>query len=136
MKLILLESNPFCTCLFIFLEQLFCRWTAPAPQPSFVLDSFADLARANSHLILQIALLRQQLIILQRQVKRLHFNRLNRFWLLILASRVAKWKQGLLIIQTETLLRWHRQGFRLFWKVKSRARNNQPKIAPEMIDLI
>jgi putative transposase len=118
-----------------FLDGLLRRWTGPA-QPSLVLDSLTDLARPKSQLIQENALLRQQLVILQRQVKRPHLNCHDRFFLLVLAGRVANWKQALLIIQPDTLLRWHRQGFRLFWRRRSRAKTNQPKLGRETIELI
>jgi hypothetical protein len=34
------------------------------------------------------------------------------FW----ASRLAHWRQAMLIVKPDTLLRWHREGFRLFWR--------------------
>jgi putative transposase len=46
------------------------------------------------------------------------------------------WKQTLLIVQPETLLRWHRERFRLCWKHTSKADARQPKISPETIALI
>ncbi len=49
---------------------------------------------------------------------------------------VRTWKQALFIVQPETLLRWHRQGFRLYWKHKSRAAPPKPKISPETVALI
>jgi transposase InsO family protein len=52
------------------------------------------------------------------------------------SSRVKHWEDSLLIIQTDTLLGWHRQGFRLFWKFKSRNRGGRPKLATETISLI
>jgi putative transposase len=56
--------------------------------------------------------------------------------LVLLARAVRTWKQALLIVQPETLLRWHRQGFRLFWKYKSRAHSRKPRLSPETIILI
>jgi transposase InsO family protein len=58
--------------------------------------------------------------------------------LVLLASRVRTWRHALLIVQPETLLRWHRQGFRLFWRRKSRAiaRTATPKVSAETIALI
>ena len=49
---------------------------------------------------------------------------------------VRTWKQVLFIVQPETLLRWHRQGFQLYWKYKSRAGSPQPKISEETVALI
>jgi len=56
--------------------------------------------------------------------------------LVLLARMVRTWKQVLFIVQPETLLRWHRQGFRLFWKYKSRAAVSKPKITAETVALI
>src|SRR4029453_3701824 len=124
------------TCLLSSLDQLFRRWTAPATPPSLLLDSLADLARPKSQLLLENALLRQQLVILQRQVKQPHFNHRDRFFLLLLASRVANWRQVLVILQPDTLLRWHHEGFRPFWRRKSKPKTAQPKIGRETIELI
>ncbi len=122
--------------LLSLLDRLFRRWTAPTAQPSVLLDALTDLARPKSQLILENALLRQQLVILHRQVKRPHFNRRDRFSLLVLARLVAHWKQALVILQPDTVLRWHREGFRLFWKHRSRPKATNPKIARETIKLI
>jgi putative transposase len=116
-------------------EQLCLRLTAPA-HASGLAASFTDLTRSRAELLAENALLRHQLQVLQRQVKRPPLTRRDRFWLLILASRIAQWPQALLIIQPDTLLRWHRQGFRLFWKRRSRSKTNQPKLNRETIDLI
>jgi len=56
--------------------------------------------------------------------------------LVLLASIVRTWKQALFIVQPETLLRWHRQGFKLLWKYKSRAASLKPRIAQETVTLI
>src|SRR5260370_8562825 len=60
---------------------------------------------------------------------------MDRMLLALLARAVRTWKQALFIVQPETL-RWHRQGFRLFWKYKSRAVSPKPKIPTETIALI
>ena len=56
--------------------------------------------------------------------------------LVLLARMVQTWKQALFIVQPETLLRWHRQGFKLFWKYKSRAASLTPRISQETVALI
>src|SRR5215468_2314315 len=56
--------------------------------------------------------------------------------LVLLASMVRTWKQVLFLVQPETLLRWHRQGFQLFWKYKSRASSSRPKLSAETVALI
>ena len=53
--------------------------------------------------------------------------------LVLLARAVQTWKQALFIVQPETLLRWHREGVRWFWKRKSKGTSPEPKLAPEII---
>jgi len=82
------------------------------------------------------ALLRHQLIILRRQVKHPVYLKTDRFLLVVLARMVRTWKQALFLVQPETLLRWHRELFRAFWKRKSRACSNKPRLSHETITLI
>jgi putative transposase len=49
---------------------------------------------------------------------------------------VSIWKQALFIVQPDTLLRWHRELFRLVWKRRSKAASHTPKIAAETVALI
>jgi putative transposase len=101
-----------------------------------MLGTVTDLARSKSELVTENALLRQQLIILRRQVKRPTCAKMDRLILILLARASQAWKHALFIVQPETLLRWHRQGFRLFWKYKSRAASSKPKIPAEIVALI
>src|SRR5687768_6486391 len=85
---------------------------------SLVYGSLSDLVRTKPQLIAENALLRQQLIVLNRSVSRPRLSDSDRSLMVLLASRVQIWKSALLIVQPDTLLRWHRQGFRLFWRRK------------------
>ena len=87
-------------------------------------------------MVTENALLRQQVIILRRQVKRPACTKKDRMLLVLLASMVRTWKHALFIVQPETLLRWHRQGFKLYWKYKSRAASLKPRLSQETISLI
>src|SRR6266700_2608811 len=117
------------------LHHRYVAWTKP-DTTSLLLRTLTDLSRSKSELVVENALLRQQLIILRRQVKRPTCTRTDRMLLVLLASIVRTWKQALFIIQPETLLRWHRQGFKLYWKYKSRAVSLTPRISPETVALI
>jgi len=77
-------------------------------------------------LVAENALLRHQLIVLRRQVARPRLTALDRFLLLVLASKVRFWRSALLIVQPETLPRWHRLGFCLFWNARSRPAATEP----------
>src|SRR5205823_8077397 len=100
--------------------------------------ALADLARTKPELLAENALLRQQLLILRRQVKRPRCTPADRALLVLLASRLRLWRHALIIVQPDTLLRWHRQLFRWYWRRKSRATSpaHRPPLAPETITLI
>jgi putative transposase len=117
------------------LSSRFARWTKSLTS-SVPLQTMADLSRSKSELIAENALLRQQLIILKRQVKRPPITRTDHMLLVLLAKLVRTWQQALLIVQPDTLLRWHRELFRLYWKRKSKAQVHKPKVAADTIALI
>ena len=117
------------------LEQAYLHLTRPS-RHSVVLATALDVTRSKAELVAENALLRQQLVILNRLVKKPRFTQADRLWLLLLASRVQSWKEALLILKPDTLLRWHRQGFRLFWRFKSRNRGGRPRVTRETITLI
>jgi len=100
--------------------------------------ALADLVRSKPELGAENALLRQQLLVLRRGVKRPCCTPTDRIRLVLLASRVGAWRQALLIVQPDPLLRWHRQLFRRFWRRKSRRGpvERKPKVAVETIALI
>ncbi|MHB8627046.1 MAG: helix-turn-helix domain-containing protein [Aggregatilineales bacterium] len=116
-------------------ESHFKAWTRPTTE-SLVIGTGLDLTRSKQALIAENALLRQQLVILHRQVKRVALTHKDRCVLVILASRVRQWKTALLVVNPETLLYWHRQGFRLYWQRKSRPPPRESPIGSETIALI
>jgi len=121
-------------CLRSF-HHRFVAWTKPNTS-SLMLGMLTDLARSKSELVAENALLRKPLIILRRQVKRPACTKWDRMLLVLLARIARSWKQALVIVQPETLLRWHRQGFKLYWKYKSRAASSTPKLSAETVALI
>jgi len=116
-------------------EERFKQWTKPGTE-SLVEGTWADVTRSKRELIAENALLRQQVIILQRQVKRPQLTLRDRGLLVLLVRWVHRWKDALAIVKPDTLLGWHRQGFRLYWRHKSRTTQREPQIAQETIDLI
>jgi transposase InsO family protein len=117
------------------LSTCFARWTKPLTS-SLPLQTLADLRRSKSELVAENALLREQLIILKRQVKRPACTNTDRVLLLLLARLVHTWQNAILIVQPDTLLRWHRELFRMVWRYKSKTISHTPKIAEKTIALI
>src|SRR5207302_7538062 len=73
-------------------------------------------------LLLENVALRQQLLALKRRHPRPSLGLFDKlFW--VIARRVwLAWKQSLIIVTPETVVRWHRAGFRMYWKLISRVR--------------
>ncbi len=111
------------------------RWTKPC-LVALAAGLAADLTRSRGDLLLENALLRQQVLVLSRTGKRPALTPLDRGLLVLLASRLRSWASALLIVRPETVLRWHRQGFRLFWRRKSAPRSRPSPLATTTIDLI
>ena len=103
---------------------------------SQVAGTLADLKRSRGELIAENMFLRQQVILLERQVTRPLLTQRDRQLLVLLASRLQGWREALFVVQPETLIGWHRQGFRLYWRRKSRGRPGRPPLAPATVALI
>ena len=79
--------------------------------------------------------LRQQLATLKHRHPRLRLADTDRFFWVVLSRCWSDWRAALHIVQPETVVRWHRQGFRYYWRWKSRG-VGRPKIDPEIRVLI
>ena len=96
-----------------------------------------DQVRSRRELIVENTMLRQQLIVAARHVKRPAFRPHERALLVLLARLVRRWPQTVLLVRPETILRWHREGFRLFWRWRSRGRQAlEPRLSGHTIALI
>jgi putative transposase len=84
--------------------------------------SLGRLFRSRASLALENLVLRQPLVVLKRRHPRPHLRVLDKlFW--VAAFRFwPKWKQSLIVVTPETVVRWHRAGFRMYWTLISRAR--------------
>ena len=111
------------------------QWSKPVTA-SIAVGTLKDLRRNRRDLIVENAMLRQQLIVLHRQVKRPHLTQGDRLLMILLARMTGYWQQALHIVQPETLLRWHRDLFRYYWRRKSKTEKREPRISPETIELI
>jgi putative transposase len=139
-------EGQFVLCVFTSIKQRVCfsfhalperfsRWIKP-PTTALLLGTLADLTRGKSELLAENALLRHQLVILRRQMKRPVYRKTDRFLLVVLARMVRTWKEALFLVQPETILRWHRELFRWFWQRKSKVHARKPRLSPETISLI
>ena len=102
----------------------------------FILNTISSLLRSRAALTAENLAMRHQLDVLSRKKKRPHLRPLDRI-LWVWLSRM--WKGGrnaLVIVKPDTVIGWHRRGWRLFWRWKSRRKLGRPQIAPEIRELI
>jgi transposase InsO family protein len=93
--------------------------------------------KKTSDLALENLALRQQLAILKRSSKRPRLHIRDRLFWVLLSRLWSGWQDVLIVIKLDTVVRWHRKGFKLFWRYKSRRRGpGRPPISPDVRDLI
>jgi transposase InsO family protein len=93
--------------------------------------------KSKSRLEAENAVLRHQLIVLRRKVQgRIRLTNDDRWFLVQLYRWFPSILQALTIVQPETLVRWHRAGFRYYWRWKSRSRAGRPQIEADLRALI
>ena len=103
----------------------------------FVLAVLASPFKSNSRLEVENAVLRHQLVILQRKVRgRAHLTNNDRGFFVQMYRWFPSIMKVVTIIEPETLVRWHRAGFRRYWRWKSRSRGGRPQIDLELRTLI
>ena len=88
-------------------------------------------------LALEAAALRQQLAVWKRKQPRPKLHGLDRLFWITLRQLWSGWAEALIIVKPETVVSWHRAGFRLFWRWRSRSRRvGRPKVSEEIRQLI
>jgi transposase InsO family protein len=90
----------------------------------------------RSELALENLALRQQLAVLNRQHRRAKLRKSDRFFWLLLSRSWVHWKETLVIVEPETVLRWQRKRFASYWTRLSRKRPGRPGKYSEIRDLI
>src|SRR4030042_959175 len=93
--------------------------------------AFASTLRTRASLQVEILALRHQLVVLQRtNKKRLRLRGSDRILWVILSRFWPRWRHCLTIVKPATVIAWHRKGFRLYWRWKSRPGNiGRPRIS-------
>jgi putative transposase len=102
-----------------------------------VLRLVTDLLRPRRLLLAENVLLRQQLLVLRRQIKRPSLTAFDRAVIAIASAVTGTWRESVLLVKPETILRWHRQGFQMLWRWRTRHQQpTQARISIETIELI
>ena len=92
--------------------------------------------RTQRELALENLALRQQVAVWKVRQPRPQLRATDRLFWVVLSRLWKNWRSSLQVVRPETVVRWHRQGFRRYWAWKSRHRRGRPAIGTEVRDLI
>jgi putative transposase len=101
-------------------------------------SSFRQGFRTRAALQVEILALRHQLLLFQRSTRphKVPLSVADRLLWVWLSQLWSGWRSVLVIVKPETVIAWHRRGFRLYWSWKSRHPLGRPSVSREIIDLI
>ena len=104
---------------------------------SQLLALLRSLAASRNQPALENAALRHQLAVLKRSVKRAQVKDSDRVFWILMRRLLKDWKGALIFVKPETVVRWHRKGWRYYWRRKSKPRKvGRPPISFKLIHLI
>ena len=107
------------------------------PLASAVAAYLRAFCMPRHRLALEVAALRQQLAVFKRKQARPKLYSLDRLFWIELRRLWVDWAEALIIVKPDTVVAWHRAGFGLFWRWRSRfSRPGRPKVCQEMRQLI
>jgi len=103
-----------------------------------LLGTILCLFRARRSLLLENLAFRQQLAALKRRRPRPRLTVFDKLFWVFARKYWSGWKQALIVVNPETVVRWHRLGFALYWRVVSKAPRvvGRKRISKEVRDLI
>jgi putative transposase len=92
--------------------------------------------RSRANLAVEILALRQQVAVLKRKRPRPPLSSSDRLFWVLLRRFWSAWKDTLVVVKPDTVVAWHRAGFRWYWRWKSLRRRGRPRITSELRELI
>ena len=101
-----------------------------------VFGAARSLLCGRRDLVLENLLLRQQLAVVLRTHPHPRLRRRDNVFWLVVRRLCRDWRRQLVLVQPETVIRWHRQGWRPFWWWKSGRPAGRPRLSSEVRELI
>src|SRR5262245_19121523 len=101
-----------------------------------VLGTLRAAVRTHGELALENLALRQQLAVCKARQPRSRLSAMDRMFWVLLSRLSTSWRDSLQLVRPETVVGWHRQGFRRHWAWKSWSRRGRPRISIEVRALI
>ena len=104
---------------------------------SAILRAFRSVCRPRADLVIENMALRQQLAVMTTKKARPKLTNADRAFWVFLKRTWPRWREVLMVVRPETVVRWHRRGFRVYWRWKSKRRHpGRPRTDREVRQLI
>src|SRR5207247_753014 len=101
-----------------------------------LIGTLRSTVRTHRELALENLALRQQLAVWKAREPRPRLTEMDRIFWVFLSRLWTSWRHSLQVVRPETVVGWHRQGFRRYWAWKSRRQSGRPMISTGLRDLI
>jgi putative transposase len=101
-----------------------------------LIRTLASAFGSRKDLALENLALRQQLALAKRHMRPSNLRDCDRIFWIAVARCWDRWRDVVFVVKPETVIRWHRLGFRYYWRKKSKPGPGRPRIAREVRDLI
>jgi hypothetical protein len=102
-----------------------------------LIDVVRAALRSRSEVVAENLLLRHQLMVLSRPTrKRPRLTTHDKLAWLVARRLLRDWRGHLVLVRPETVVRWHAQAWRLWWRSRSRSPLGRPRVSPEVRELI
>src|SRR5207249_2400649 len=111
-------------------------WPVMVRWLGILIGTLRSTVRTHPGLALENLALRQQLAVWKARQPRPRLTAMDRIFWVFLSRLWTSWRSSLRMVRPETVVGWHRQGFRRYWAWKSRRRRGRPAIRTELRDLI
>ena len=102
------------------------------------IGAFLRLFRSSRSLLVENLALRQQVAVFKRRPRRPRLTAVDRLFCVLLHRFWSSWKTALLVVSPDTVVRWHRAGFHMYWRLISRVRKRVGRrpVSKEIRELI
>src|SRR2546428_12245867 len=111
-------------------------WPVMVRWLGILLGTLRSTVRTHRELVLENLALRQQLAVWKARQPRPQLTAMDPVFWVVLSRLWKSWRNSLQMVRPETVVGWHRQGFRRYWAWKSQRRRGRPAIRTELRDLI
>jgi len=106
------------------------------PNLAILFQMFQFVLKDRTQLALENIALRQQLAVYKRAVKRPKIEDRDRIFWMSVMGMLKEWKEALVFVQPQTVIKWHRRSFKHYWRRKSKSKPGRPPIGMDIIHLI